>query len=167
MKIFFSICLLFFSTHLNCLKYVDHYLLADKAFEAKQFSAAIAEYKQDLSERISCDAYSRIGDCYYILSLPDSAIVYYNNALDVDEDYPFAYFGLGRIDFDRQNYKSALENFQTASDCLDNFTEALFWQGKVLLAKKKYKKALLIFKQVQQIDQSYPEISHYLAACNP
>lgn len=88
---------------------------------------------------------SMIGDLYEEMGRIDDARTYYELALahsEPDQAFAQAYYGLGSVAYQRQEYEEAKEAFSTALKDSGDYFDARFALGKTLFQLGEYEKAI-------------------------
>lgn len=96
-----------------------------------------------------------IGKSYFRMKQPDSALIYFNIALQNDSTAYAPYYQRGLIFFEREEYNAAIDDFKSF---LEHETDAYILQmiGRGYLALKKPKEAITYFdKSLVLFDTDY------------
>lgn len=109
---------------------------------------------------------SMIGDLYAEMGRRDEARVYYKKALAGSETEPIlaqAYFGLGAIAYEREEYEEAKEAFTLALEDSGDYFDAHLALGKTLFQLGEYDEAIETLEQAQLIAPRYKQLHYFLA----
>ena len=119
--------------------------------EAKILLDIAAKFKpEDLSPALL----GQVGDCLVQAGQPDQAEPFYHDLLDEYDSSPlidYAYNGLGRIAYDKKDYKKALGYYAKALDkgvATAKLKEITLGQAQTLLALNRLEEARPLFEQV-------------------
>ena len=108
-------------------KYADVYILSgDNYLKQKQFEQAIEQYKKALEIDRDDATAIKIGNCYKYLGQNTKAMEYYTTTLDINPINENAYFNIGLINYENENYEEAVANFSKAIELKEGFAYA-YW----------------------------------------
>jgi len=96
--------------------------------------------------------YSAKGGLYRDQSDYDNAKIWYDKALAIDPQYPYAHSGLGWIYYYQENYDKSLAEFVAATKANDSYDAGHTGAGYALSAKSRYDEAIDQFKRAIQIN---------------
>ena len=137
----------------NTLKANEAAAEAEKAFERKDFYAALIKYLEAYrlnpnSENLS----NRLGIAYSQLNLYGESIQAFRRAIALNRKYSYAYNNLGSVYFAQKNYRQAEKNFKKAISL--NVKEAAFHLnlGSLYLEKKKRDSAMAEWRKSFALD---------------
>lgn len=103
-------------------------------------------------------AYTDRGYCYLGLKNYQQAVNDFNQAIEINPNYPASYHGIGEVYYELKNYSQALSYFTKAIQLDSNFVAAYNDRGKCYLDSKNYRKAINDFTKVIELIQSqFPE----------
>ena len=102
-----------------------------------------------------------LGYAFDKLNMIDSAVTCYNKCLSLKPDYSLAYKQLGTIEYNKDNYLTALEHFKKFIDIKNAagapIDDYLFWYRKGFMenAQKQYENALAALKKSEELKKDY------------
>ncbi|MFK0735560.1 MAG: tetratricopeptide repeat protein [Gloeotrichia echinulata HAB0833] len=132
---------------------VNLHVLFGKIFnKINQYKKAIKAYKFaiELSDKTSKDLaeiYYLLGKTYYGDEGFDDAIIYYEKAIEIRDDYPEAQAGLGMVLYKQENWVDAHKVLQKAIDSQPKNPDFRRDLGIIFAAQGKYKDAIVEFKE--------------------
>jgi tetratricopeptide (TPR) repeat protein len=158
-------------------KNAEALLVLEKAYTYAPFDAGLAyklafEYAQaknpkalSLSDSlIKMDVRGKHAEPYYFKAVyysntgkQQTALSFFNQAIQHDYYFLDAYMEKGRLLFYQKNYAKALQTFQLAITVSPTFADAYFWQGKVQQAMGKKEEARLNYQRAYSLDKTLTE----------
>jgi len=82
---------------------------ADALFQIEQYHEAIKYYQMSMPEgTVDAEGLTEIGECYRMLDDPKQALSHFSEALEIDNDYSDAHYGIGMIKYEDQKYMESL-----------------------------------------------------------
>lgn len=108
--------------------------LASLYFTKGNYPEAKINYEKilkDLTYQNQFRTYYNLGLIEFVQKNRPKARELFNKAIADNENYCPAYFQLGSLDFEEQNYQSAYDNFKNAGigECINNAAEANYYQA--------------------------------------
>jgi len=82
----------------------------------------------------------------------DDAIYWSRKALEIAPCYSEPYIIIGKIDLERNQIESAIDNFGKSIECNPGFIKGYMWLGRALIIQKNYKKAKSVFEKLLEKD---------------
>lgn len=132
-------------------------------YRAKKYDQAISEINYRL--------FFQAGDlkmlhiralCYEEVGKPVEAMADYEEILDYDPNYALAYAGIGKILFEKENYKEAeLSILKAASMAPENF-DIIFLAGRVELMLQNWEKAEIFLVNAKEMNPEFATIYYYM-----
>jgi protein O-GlcNAc transferase len=136
-------------------------------YQAQKYEEAIRGWQKAL-KIIPQDAeiHNFVGLAYHRLGKLDSAIVYFKNAVRLDNEYHQAWNNIGYMYFLKSEYRLALENFDQALHFNPNYEQARLNRMKTaqILEGKLNIQAFEIVEKTVQIDSLELKITNYRKA---
>ncbi|MGR3302182.1 MAG: tetratricopeptide repeat protein [Candidatus Scalindua sp.] len=133
---------------------VDYLNLATKAWREKKYDDALEYTHTGLNlnpagTRVRATLINRVGSAYDDLKIPDLAIKYYKNSIEVDPDFSWPHYNLGNLYCEQKKYVEAEKEYKKAieldsedADPHCNLGDLYSEQKKYAEAEKEYKKAI-------------------------
>lgn len=107
---------------------------------------------------------SLVGDLYLEMGRTNEAEAFYEKALSgPEEHYAQAYFGLGRIALEQEDYPKAREAFELALTDSTDFVDARLGLGRTLYHLEDYQGAIEVLEQAQLQAPRHAPIAYYLS----
>lgn len=136
-------------------------------YNREAFSLAIGDLERarDLSQPvIDTRVWFHLADAYYQTDAFDPSIEHFNALIDADDSEPSYYLYRGCAYFGKQDFTSALEDFQIALQ-REYYSSARLWIAKCLAEMKQYESALTALDEAMAFDPDCGEIFYYRARC--
>jgi tetratricopeptide (TPR) repeat protein len=133
----------------------------------KAFQQAIVDLEQarDMSQPvIDARVWRYLADAYYQTDAFDASIEHYNALIDADDSEPSYYFDRGCAYFSKQEYTSALGDFQTVLQ-REYYSFARLWIAKCFVEMKQYEPALEALDAAKDFEPVCGENFYYSARC--
>ena len=96
--------------------------------------------------------YFNEGIIFYKEKYFDAAIRYYTKAIDLNEEYPKAYYYRANCKLKLKEYDSAVKDFKLAIKYDEQFAKAHLYKGHAQMQLKEYDKSLASFEDALDLD---------------
>ncbi|HVT84938.1 MAG TPA: tetratricopeptide repeat protein [Chitinophagaceae bacterium] len=123
--------------------------LGNVYFDEYKDDSAIFYYKElnRLLPQPDANAYNRIGLSYYSLNSFDSAITYYNKAIQLNDRQPYFFRNRGDAYYENKEYQKAIDDYEYSNTKFPDSTKEYFNLALCYAYLKNYNKAAGIYKQ--------------------
>jgi tetratricopeptide (TPR) repeat protein len=133
--------------------------------DAFQLAIADLERAREMSlPVIDTRVWYYLADAYYQTNAFDQSIQHFNVLIDADDSEPSCYLYRGCAHFGKQDFASALKDFQEALQ-REYYCSARLWIGKCHVEMKQYDQALAAFDDAEAFEPDSGELFHYRARC--
>jgi tetratricopeptide (TPR) repeat protein len=105
-----------------------------------------------------------LADAYYQTDAIDPSIEHFNALIGADDSEPTYCLFRGCVYYGKQDYTSALEDFQTSLQ-REYYSSARLWVAKCFVEMKQYDPALAALDEAMAFDPGCGEIFYYRARC--
>ncbi len=92
----------------------------------------------------------------------EKVIGLFRQAIQKDSEFWEAYYNLGIVYFNAENYPKALEQFNKVISALPNFSKPYYGRGLIYLKQGNYDLALKDFKRVEEINPNDYQAHYYI-----
>ena len=150
--------------------YLGNYLVKPEAYEGKPekekteiLYRGISELKKSIQIYSGfADAFTQLGVAYYKLNMPDSAMVYYQQALKLNPNFATIHNNIGTVYFSRQQYDEALKYFIKATQLDPRYAEAYANAGSAYGMMQQYDNALSFLFNAIKWDPNYAQAYFFI-----
>jgi len=135
-----------------------------KVEHPEYLDSAIVQFKQ--AAKISptySDAYDQIGLAYYRKNMNDSALKYYQKALDYNAYRPVTFSNMGIIYFNNKQFEKAIDVLQKALKYNPAFADAWRNMGSTLATIGKNKEAIDAYKKCLEFDPQNALVNYFMS----
>jgi tetratricopeptide (TPR) repeat protein len=135
---------------------VAYYKIKDYANSAKASQKAISFNKKDYS------LYGNYADALFMNKQYDSALYYYKICIDnsIVNDYTYNFIGVSY--FSKQDFKSAILNFEKGVSLYPNYAETWFNYGNALAADGQFVKAIEKFEKAYSLNPANKQALYFI-----
>jgi tetratricopeptide (TPR) repeat protein len=99
-------------------------------------------WSDNLSKTPNSTAYNNLANFYIGLNKPDSSVIFYNRALEIDPSHSKAHKNLGVVYIFQKKYDAAISHLKQAIALSPTYTNAYLQLGKAYINKQQYNNAL-------------------------
>lgn len=140
--------------------------LANELFDKDEYEQAKQQYVKviQLKPPFVYQAHSKRGLIYLEQGQYGQAVKNFNRALELEPSYAEAYYGLGRVNYDRQRFAEAIDQIKLAIRYDPQFTLAHALLGMIYSTQGKYSQAVKHFEQAMKLDKRLAEAYHGLGS---
>ena len=98
---------------------------ADLDLKLGKTNDAVKDYLKAIDNKVSGqeEIYLKLGEAYELLKDRKKAIESYNKSLEINKDYPDAYYNLGKIYYAENNFKGSKEIFNKLLDKKNDYSK--------------------------------------------
>ena len=137
---------------------------ADNLFSSGNYDAAYAEYRKGISEDAGyAGGYYGIGNIKTILKESDSALYYYDKALEIEPEMFDAAYGKALVFFNEQNYSKSNEELKYIFNKTDDYLNAYLLAGDNHYFVKEYDQAIEYYEGAYERGARSKELSNIMA----
>jgi tetratricopeptide (TPR) repeat protein len=136
----------------------------DALYAAGNYEAAYEAYKRDIqSGKTPGQAYYGLGNIKSVLNENDSALYYYDKALEVDPAQYEAAYGKGLLFFNKQDYRRSLEEVKYIINKTDQNMEAYLLAADNHYFLKEYAPAINYYEKAYELGARSKELTNIMA----
>ncbi len=150
--------------------YLGNYLVKPAAWEGQSEVEKTQTIRRGISElRKSieiyhhfADAHIQMGVAYFKLNNPDSALICYQEALNINPSNATTHNNIGTVLFTKGDYQQALTAFNKATSLDPRYAEAYANTGSALGMMKRYDEALASLFNAIKYDPGYAQAYYFI-----
>lgn len=131
------------------------FYLANSYFFLRNFNDATKYYESLLAlDKERADVYNLAGVCYQNMDDIIKARDYFKQCLILRQNFPVAYYNLGKAQYILEDFKQAENNLVHASEALPNDKDVLALLGKLYIETGQREKALNIYERLFSLNRN-------------
>jgi anaphase-promoting complex subunit 3 len=123
---------------------------------------ALAQQVADL-DKLSPETWCVIGNCFSLQHEPDSAMRFFQRAIQLDESYPYAHTLLGHEYVHNEDFDRAVQSFRSAILHDQRHYNAWYGLGAIYYRQERFELAEYHFRRAMSINATSSVLACYLA----
>jgi tetratricopeptide (TPR) repeat protein len=136
----------------------------DALYSLGNYDAAYRAYKREIQTAQSpAQAYYGLGNVKSVLNESDSALYYYNKALQIDRNYFQAAYGKGILFFNQKDYRKSLEEVKYIINKTDQNVEAYLLAADNHYYLQEYAAAINYYERAYNLGARSKELANIMA----
>jgi tetratricopeptide (TPR) repeat protein len=136
----------------------------DNYYSSQDFDAAYRSYKRGIAvDENFADGYFGLGNIKSETKQYDSAIYYYNRALEISPDKLDAAYGKALVYYNKENYNQSLEELKYIFDRTDQYQNAYLLAGDSYYVTNQYQQAIGYYETAYEMGARSKELLNIMA----